>query len=863
MNVQQSVSGESALRDLLQRGGHAFRLRGPLANRPEAKLLHFLLVGFGASLIIEFFVGLPFWPNKLVFAVPAFFMGLFAATALVLLYRGSIRAARWVYVSGIWLITTRIVIMSASLRSPGTVFYIALSIAAAWLVGHWAVLVFGGIGLGTLLLMAHSDLTGLLSANGLAGLALPMWGDLVIAIVIATVSIARVLALVREALARSQADKAALRDTVKQLEREVAERKRTEQALRESEEHFRAIFQQAGVGVAQVSLGGRVELANDRYCEVVGHSRADLMDKGTVEITHVEDLQQQLRMMPRLLAGEIPSFSTEKRYTRNDGTVIWAAMWKSLVRDANGRPKCFIAVVEDITERKQVEVALRESESRFRNMANNATVMIVASGPDRQATFFNKSWLDFTGRTEVEELGEGWTLGVHPDDRERVYAGLSASYDARSACRLEYRLRRADGEYRWVLCNGVPRLEGGVFSGYIGSAIDITDLRSAQEAAITRQKLEGLGVLAGGVAHDFNNLLGGVLASAELLLEERAEGLAPDEEELLRIRTAAIRGGEIVRQLMIYSGEPCQSFELVDISRLVGEMLELLKVSISKRATLKLDLPENLCAVLANAPQMRQVIINLITNASEAIGEEQGVIGVTVAEQFSIPDSNGDEPVRKHLRLEVSDSGCGMTKEIQAKIFDPFFTTKFAGRGLGLAAVQGIIRSHGGTIQVTSAPGQGSRFCILLPCGSQSTPANVDGQASSTIGQVRSLTGTVLLVEDEETLRLAVSKMLTRSGVTVIEAANGKSAADLFRAHAREIEAVLLDLTLPNMSGKEVLEELRRIRPDIKVIVMSAYSQDYVLGTIGGVQTWLYLRKPYHFTELTTLLSNLGLATRE
>lgn len=251
-------------------------------------------------------------------------------------------------------------------------------------------------------------------------------------------------------------------------------------------------------------------------------------------------------------------------------------------------------MASSLRQRKRAEVALRESEERFRNLANTAPVMIVASGADGRATFFNKPWLDFTGRTMDQELGYGWTESVHPEDRNYSIAKYSSSLVERGQCKLEYRLRRADGEYRYVLCTGVPRFEpAGVFAGFIASCVDLTDIKSAQQEASARQNLESLGVLAGGIAHDFNNVLGGTLAMSELAQVKLTEGASP-EEELRQISGTARRGAEIVRQLMIFAGNESGVLEPVDVSLLVGEMIELLKVSVSKHAILTTHLDKSL-----------------------------------------------------------------------------------------------------------------------------------------------------------------------------------------------------------------------------------------------------------------------------
>ena len=505
---------------------------------------------------------------------------------------------------------------------------------------------------------------------------------------------------------------------------------------------------------------------------------------------------------------------------------------------------------EEIAWRERAQQSLHESEERFRNMADTAPVMIVASDANQRATFFNKEWLTFTGCTFEQELGEGWISSLHPDDVESSLAGLAASYRERKECRLEYRLRRADGEYRSVLCKGIPRFEpDGIFAGYIASVIDITDLKRGQELAVARQKLKSLSVLASGVAHDFNNLLGGIMADAELLVEELEEHSSACQTAR-SIGAIAVRASEIVRQLMTYAGQETTALEAADLAALVREMLQLVHASISKRATLKVELPEKLPLIQANPSQLRQVVMNLITNASEALEGKEGTISVTAQTDVA----SGAPGPGQYLRLEVADTGRGMSQEIQSRIFDPYFTTKVTGRGLGLAAVEGIIRSHGGSITVSSVPGRGSRFTILLPCVEQpATPAH-DSSTSTPVPETAPLTGTVLVIEDEDVLRVAVSRVLRKSGFVVLDAADGKTGVDLFHSNGANIDVVLLDLTLPGMSGLEVFTELRRINPQIRVIVTSAYSRDWALINLGEQNPWRYIRKPYHLRDMIDLI---------
>jgi two-component system cell cycle sensor histidine kinase/response regulator CckA len=501
--------------------------------------------------------------------------------------------------------------------------------------------------------------------------------------------------------------------------------------------------------------------------------------------------------------------------------------------------------------------AVPESDPQYKEVFDNISACMFLVDVTSDGRF------KYVGFNPAEEKAVGLTTAeVSGKFVEEVFAGdlaakLIANYrrclEASAPINYEDELEFPGGR-RYFNSNLIPiRAASGGIHRIVGACIDITDFKRTQVEALARQKLESLGVLAGRIAHDFNNLLGSILAQAELAEEELAAG-SPPGQELQLIKSIAIRAGELVRELMVYSGQDPGGLEPVDLCGLVGEMLELLKISISKYATLTVDLPKNLPAVLANSVQIRQVVMNLITNASEALGDKKGVISIAVSKVESRPDPSvdrqPDSPGSDYLRLEVSDSGNGMTDDVLARIFDPFFTTKFAGRGLGLAAVQGIVRGNGGTIKVVSSPGQGTSFQILIPCIDQAEPVSSEIILPVSVPDTGSAAGTVLIIEDEEELRDAVSKMLRKRGFTVIEAGDGMAGKSLFLAREPEIDAVLLDLTLRGMPGRDVLEELQRIRPEVKVVLTTAYSEDMALYSIDKQLPMCYLRKPYRFDEV-------------
>jgi PAS domain S-box-containing protein len=645
-----------------------------------------------------------------------------------------------------------------------------------------------------------------------------------------------------------------------ELEAQNEDLRAAREQLEASRGYYFDLYNLAPVGYCTLSAEGLVLGVNLTAATLLSVVRSALIERPLSRFVFKEDRDLYQRYRKRLESGQPQA--CELRMVRADGGVFWARLEAGHARDDAGTTVHRL-VISDISEQKRAEEERAAQKSLLDAVMESLPVglalMDSRGGTMRANPEFERIW---GGPPPVETsfFYRGWWAASGQPVRAEEWASARALIKGETTVGQELVIQRFDGRQAFVLNAAAPiRDAHGKIAGCSVAIMDITELKEIEKQLREAQKLESLGVLAGGIAHDFNNLVGSILANSELA-QQKLPSASPAEEEIRNIQKVAGRASEIVRQMMAYAGQETAAMECVDLSGLVSDMLQLLHISISKSVALTIDLQENLPAVLANPAQIRQVVMNLITNAAEAIGERGGVITIVTSEvQAKCSSTTSAQGQREGggVRLEVSDTGCGMTEEIRAKIFDPFFTTKFSGRGLGLAAVQGIIRSHGGTINVASTPGRGSRFEVLLPRAGQA--ARESGDFTAAAGdEAGSFSGTILVVEDEEALRSAVSKMLRRKGCTVIEAADGQTGLDHFRANGQKIDIVVLDLTLPGISGRELLGELRRIQPDLKVIVTSAYSRDWVQDTVDG-QPWFYIRKPYRFSQLTGLIRNVCL----
>ncbi len=374
------------------------------------------------------------------------------------------------------------------------------------------------------------------------------------------------------------------------------------------------------------------------------------------------------------------------------------------------------------------------------------------------------------------------------------------------------------------------------------------------------QKLESLGILAGGIAHDFNNLLVGILGNADLALLDLPP-THPARGYLKEIERASRRAADLCRQMLAYSGRGRFVVEKVNLTEIVQEMAKMLEVSVSKKAALCYQFDAQLPPILAEATQIRQIVMNLITNASEALGSDNGVIRLTTgvmdcdAEYLMSTYLSDPLPPGRYVYLEVSDTGCGMDPETLKKIFDPFFTTKFTGRGLGLAAILGIVRGHHGTIKVYSEPGKGSTFKVLFPALSEEA-ADREGVKQKTKAPFKG-EGAVLLVDDDETVRRVGKLMLERLGFEVILAADGQEAVERYANGHHRIRCILLDLTMPRLDGEECFRELARIGNDVRIIITSGYNEEEVTSRFTGKGLAGFMQKPFSIEMLQETLKRV------
>jgi PAS domain S-box-containing protein len=476
--------------------------------------------------------------------------------------------------------------------------------------------------------------------------------------------------------------------------------------------------------------------------------------------------------------------------------------------------------------------------AQLRTIVESSEDAIVSKDLNGVIQSWNRGAEQIFGYTQSEAVGQSISMLV-PADRKSEETGVLESIRRGEPVKHfeTVRLHKSGKEIHVSLIVAPIRDARGEVTGASHIARDVSARKLMEEQVRQTQKLESLGVLAGGLAHDFNNLLTGVIGNASLALED-VDSNSPVFDRLNEVLGASERAARLVRQMLAYAGEGRFVIQPVDLSQLIADLTPLVRASVPSPRTLELHLAPKLPLVEADAAQMQQLVMNLAVNAAEAI--EEGPGRVTIATGVRMTGGH------QQVVLEVSDTGCGMEEEVRQRIFDPFYSTKFTGRGLGLAAALGIIRGHSGSISVTSAPGRGSAFTVLLPASKlyQATAVPRSGHESGG-------SGTVLVVDDEEMVRNLARSALERSGYEVETACDGLSAVECFAARPHAFDAVLLDLTMPVMSGHEAMDRILSIRAGIPVILSSGYSEAEALRGFTGLGPADFLQKPYTPSGLT------------
>ncbi|MCB1151758.1 response regulator, partial [bacterium] len=552
--------------------------------------------------------------------------------------------------------------------------------------------------------------------------------------------------------------------------------------------------------------------------------------------------------------------------THGDGRVVGclnlASRTRTEVPQEAGQVLAFLAgTIGRIIERERAIAALKDSEENLNTFFCTISEYLFVLDEQARIRRVNDAVLERLGYAAEDLIGRS-VLAVHPEERRdealRIVTDMLAG--ERDVCPIPLETR--DGE----LIPVETRVTRGTWNGapaIFGVSRDVSERVAAEkrQRALERrlhqaQKLESLSVLAGGVAHDFNNILMAVSANASLVLEDMAAA-DPNHEPVQDILVASQRAGELCKQMLAYSGRGTFVVGPFNLLDLVQDMSGLLRSSVSRKAEIALYLTHDLPLIQGDATQLRQVLLNLVVNASEALDDLGGTIALSAgvvdcsAEDLAGMVNGEDLAPGEYVFLQVSDTGCGMDAATRARLFDPFFTTKFTGRGLGLSAVLGIIRSHRGALSVRSEPGHGTEFRVLLP--SAGVGAVLDDEPRPGLADLDA-DRCVLLVDDEREVRNSTRRLLERLGLRVITASDGQEALDIHAARAEEIDLVILDMTMPRLDGLETMAVLHERDPELSVILSSGYTEKEIRERCGGCEPVGFLQKPY---DLQTLRETL------
>ena len=642
-----------------------------------------------------------------------------------------------------------------------------------------------------------------------------------------------------------------LEQRIKELKKEAVKRKKIEKALKESEERYRSLVDNIDFGVTMIDSDHNIVITNISQARMFNKPVHEFIGKKCFrEYEKRENVCPHCPGVQAMSTGH--TAHTETEGIRDDGSRFSASINAFPILNEEGQPIGFIEIVEDVTERKKAEEALRESEERYRRIFENSIVGIFQSTPEGRFISVNHALAKMLGYSSPADLISSISdiskqYYVDPEDRHQYQQVLQKDGIVEN---IEFRAQRKNGSQIWVSNSTRAYFDQyGKVDSYEGIVVDITERKRVEDERLVLEaqlhqahKMEAIGTLAGGIAHDFNNILGIILGNAELAIDD-IPTWNPSRMNLEEIKTASLRAKDVVRQLLSFARKTKLEKKPINIIPIVKESFNLLRSSIPTSIEIRLNTPKNIDTILADPTQINQVLINLCTNAEHAM-PDGGIIVVTLENIELDKDAAAQRPVLqpgRYISLTVSDTGHGISQEEIDRIFDPYYTTKEIGRGtgMGLAVVHGIVKEHKGLIAVESELGKGTMFSILFPVVEKEAVVEIEPDETFPTGNEN-----ILFIDDEEAIVKLGRQRLERLGYKVEATISPLEAIELFRSKPDQYNLVITDLTMPKMTGDKLVKEFLNIRPDIPIILCTGFSEkidEYKAREIGAAD---YIEKP-------------------
>ena len=631
----------------------------------------------------------------------------------------------------------------------------------------------------------------------------------------------------------------------------------TAEELRLNEKRFRTVFEAAPLGIVIADANGNILEANDAFIQLLGYDQNEITKLTFVDITHPDDREEIIKLSRKARDGQINSYQIETRYLKKNGDYLWGIARATAIKDNNGHLQYWLSLIEDITEQKAAKEALIQSGRRYRNILESIEEGYFEVDLKGNFTFFNDQVCEIIGYPRQDLMGMNNRQYTTPATAKKMFQIFNRVFKTGESAKIaNYEIIRRDGTKKILeVSASLMRNSDNEPSGFRGILRDVTDRIQAEKdkkrltsQVLHAQKMEAVGTLAGGIAHDFNNLLMGFQGNISLMLMDLVED-HPHCEFLHNMERYVKRGSELTRQILGFARGGKYQVKTTMLNDLINKSADMFRRT-KKEITIHKKFQDDLWLVDVDQGQIEQVLLNLFVNAWQAMPGGGNLFLET--ENVTLEESDYDKPYDinpgRYVRISVSDSGVGMDKATQERIFEPFFTTKGVGHGtgLGLASAYGIIKNHNGIINVYSEKGHGATFKIYLPASKKQV---IQERPRPEVAQGG--TEMILLVDDEEMVADIGKDMLEKMGYTVLAAARGAEAIEIFNANRYEVKLVILDMIMPDMSGGETFNRLKAIKPDAKILLSSGYSLNGRASKIMKRGCNGFIQKPFNLKQIS------------